>query len=87
MQARVNVPFGDKTDGDKLYLAGEIYEGDDERIADLQSRGFVTPLAKPGVDFESLTVRELVAMCGEKGIEVPKKPRKAELIASLRSSK
>ena len=37
-------------------------------------------------EMEELTKAELIAMCEERGIEVPKKPRKAELIELIAHS-
>ena len=38
---------------------------------------------EPSVDLSKLTVAKLKALCGERGIEVPAKAKKADLIALL----
>ena len=70
--------------------AGEVFDATPERAAQLLERlpeGYVTveddQTDDPEVDLSSLTVATLRELCEERGIEVPKKAKKAELIALL----
>lgn len=47
MEARVIKAFGDKSDGDRLYMPGDSYEADEARIAELQDGGFVEVAEEP----------------------------------------
>lgn len=42
---------------------------------------------RPGRDeLLAMTVRQLVAICRDAGIDVPKKPRKADLVSAIEAS-
>ena len=68
--------------------AGEAFDATPERAAQLLERlpeGYVTVEAPeaPKPDYGSMTVAQLRTLCGERGIDAPKKAKKAELIALL----
>lgn len=49
MRAEVKSPFQDRETG-KVYMAGDSYEGGEERVAELAAGGFViAPKRKPPV--------------------------------------
>lgn len=41
MRAKVKVAFGDRENGDRLYLPGDAFDGSAGRIAELEEGGFV----------------------------------------------
>ena len=47
MKASVIKAFGDKSDGNRLYMPGDVFESGDARIADLESQGFVVREPEP----------------------------------------
>ena len=70
---------------------GETFEATEERAAQIAAAlpGYVTyevaearPEPEP-VDLTKLTVATLKALCKERGVEVPAKAKKADLIALL----
>ena len=77
----------------RIYLKGEVFEGSEETVAELAADGFLDapgaakkpPKEEP--DYATMTVRELVAMCGERGIETQPRMRKSDLVAALRGAK
>ena len=83
MRATVIAAFRDRQSW-RAYDAGEEYEGDDTRVSELASAGCVSTGADADVgDLTGLTVAELKALCGERGLEYPKKATKAQLLALL----
>lgn len=87
MKARVKRAFRHIETG-RIWLKGELFEGDESSAASLMSQGFLEGGERAGANaarppYESLTVRELQAICEEKGIEVPKYARKSALIAAI----
>ena len=73
---------------------GDEFEVTEKRAAHIQNKlpGYVTVIeavvepeedAKEPVDLAKLTVATLKGLCAERGIEVPKKAKKADIIALL----
>lgn len=66
---------------------GESFEASDERAAEIASRipGYVevVPGEDASQDYSKLTKAELVRLLGERGIPLPKRQNKADLIALL----
>lgn len=86
------------TNTGKTWLAGDVFSGDGATVAELARRGFLAQ-AEPGAvvvvsadgfesepDFDALTVKELAALCADRGIDVPAKARKAEFVAALQAA-
>lgn len=86
------------TNTGKTWLAGDVFSGDESTVAELARRGFLAA-SEPNVtvaisaegfesepDFGALTVKELSALCADRGIDVPAKARKAELVAALQAA-
>ena len=66
--------------------AGETFEVDEARAEHISSRlpGYVTVAEEPLPDLSAMTVAQLRALASERGADVPKGARKAEIIDILR---
>ena len=66
-------------------LAGTEFEATRHRAEEIAERlpGFVE-IVEQEADLESMTVAQLTELAGTLGIEVPKKAKKADLVALLR---
>jgi hypothetical protein len=91
MDARVTKAFWHTNTG-RLYRVGEWFRGDDVAARQLADRGYlsipgevavVSAHASDATDYATLTVSELRALCDGRGIDVPKRARKADLVAAL----
>lgn len=89
MDARVIRAFFHADTG-RLWRVGDTFRGEDAAARQLAERGYldlgggaVAAPASDAADLASLTVSELRALCAERGIDVPKRARKAELVAAL----
>ena len=86
MRATVLRPFFVERGG-HIFEVGEAFDGTPTQVAKLVSRGLVAasqdavPAAE--TDLSGLTVAELKSLCGERGLEFPKKATKAQLLALL----
>lgn len=93
--ARVRVirPFHDTLCDDVRRVPGEVFEATEERFEQLMVRipGYVERLDVPDDDHDepdeqdltSLTVAQLKAMCEERGIKVPAKAKKSDIVKVL----
>ena len=70
--------------------AGDAFEATEERAAHIAGKlpGYVTyeriaEAAPASEDLSKLTVAQLRALCAERGVEVPKGARKADIISLL----
>lgn len=70
--------------------AGDTFEATEERAAYIAAKlpGYVTyeritEAAPDSKDLSKLTVAQLRALCAERGVEVPKGAKKADIIALL----
>lgn len=66
--------------------AGETFEVDADRAAEIESRlpGYVTVAGDAVPDLSGMTVPQLRALASERGVDIPKGIRKAEIIELLR---
>lgn len=74
-----------------IWFEGDTFRGAAEAAAQLAGRGYLdydghAPEEPAMPDLATLTVSELRVMCEERGIEVPNRPRKADLIEAVRAS-
>lgn len=77
----------------KLYAPGCVVEVDEKDVAEFKAHGWeiVGEEGQNGnegegeKDLNKLTVAQLTALCEEKGIEIPEKAKKADLIALLQA--
>lgn len=86
MTADVVVAFRDRRTW-VAYEPGDAYEANASRVAELRSLGILAggeaaQDAGPE-DLAALTVTQLRELCDVRGIEVPKKATKAQLVALL----
>lgn len=65
--------------------AGDTFEASEERVAEISQRlpGYIEVIDSAGRDLSRLTKAELLAMCEERGVPLPKRQNKADLIAAL----
>ena len=94
VEARVIKSFKHTNTG-LIWFDGDTFRGSAADAEQLAGRGYLeltgaTPAGsrRRGADVPALaamTVRELAAMCAERGIDVPAKARKADLVALLES--
>ena len=85
MRCRVTRPFFVRRGG-HIYGTGETFEGGRSQVALLARRRLVDSLEDvpdEAPDLTSLTNAQLAAMCEERGIEVPRRATKAQLLALL----
>lgn len=85
MTATVTVRFRDRFTW-RLYEVGDQFDGTDGRVAELAALGIVAVAVDApaeSVDLSALTVEKLRELCADRGIEVPKRATKAQLIALL----
>ena len=91
MEARVINPFKHTNTGIR-WNVGDVFRGDTDTVLELADMGFVEA---PGMDFPgceaapdlaSMTVRELSAICDERGIEGKGQPRKSELVTLIEAA-
>lgn len=72
-----------------VWFEGDVFKGRHDDAAQLAEMGFLDfdgcapSEAGADADWAAMTVAELSAACAERGIEVPKKARKAELVELL----
>lgn len=92
MRAKVLKAFS-HTDTGRIWLKGETFVGDDDAAVELARKGFVEVQgvearkeAPPREDLASLTVKELLAICAERGIETPPKAKKADIVSAIESA-
>ena len=86
MEARVVNPFIHRNTG-TFWREGDTFVGDDSAIRQLAAKGYLRvgdEDVREDVDLAALTVAELRSLCEERGVEVPKRVRKADLLARLR---
>jgi hypothetical protein len=67
---------------------GETFEATEARAEDIARKlpgyiRFEATAENPAVDWSAMKVAELRAACAERGVEVPPKARKADLVAIL----
>ena len=85
MEARVVNPFLHSNTG-ILWREGETFVGDPATVSQLAAKGYlrVGDDAEPEVvDLAALTVAELRSLCEERGVDAPRRARKADLLAML----
>ena len=88
--ANVIQPFRDRLTW-VAYAPGDEYAGDPARVSELAALGLVEapggarPEAGAGEagDYRDMTVSQLRALCAERGVEVPRKATKAQLVGIL----
>ena len=89
---RVIRPFHDTLCDDVRRVPGDVFEATEERFLQLTARipGYVERIDEPekpaeseGHDLSSLTVAQLKAMCAERGIKVPVKAKKSDIVKVL----
>lgn len=91
VEARVIKSFKHTNTG-IIWFEGDVFKGGDDAAAQLAEMGYLdfdgrAPKSQDEPELATLTVRELSAICSERGIEVPNKPRKADLIAAIRAAR
>lgn len=76
-----------------VWFEGDTFKGSDEAAAQLAEMGYLAfdgraPKKQDAPDLATLTVKELVKLCIEKGIEPggAGRPKKADLIAALEAA-
>lgn len=76
----------------KMYAPGCVVEVDEKDVAEFKAHGWEIVGDEQegndggqGQDLNKLTVAQLTALCEEKGIEIPEKAKKADLIALLQA--
>lgn len=85
MTADVIVAFRDRHTW-RGYAPGDLYEGTDERVAELAGKGLLAvadAVTDPTPDLATLTVAQLRDLADERGIDVPRRATKAQLVALL----
>lgn len=95
--ARVITPFRDRETW-RVYAAGDEYGGTPERIRELVRGGYVEsglvaqeatdnvsdkPTGGESVNLDVLTVDELRSLAEERGVELPSRARKSEIVEIL----
>lgn len=80
-------PFDDVVE-QVFRKSGDTFEATEERAAQLIKRlpsGYVSvsETVEETTDYAKMTVAQLIELCGERGIEPPKKAKKAELVNLL----
>ena len=92
MEARVLKAFHHENTG-LTYFGGDVFKGSESEVEQLAGRGYLAAGAPAGgaqpereADLASLTVKELVAICADRKITTPNKPRKADLIAAIEAA-
>ena len=83
--AKVTVPFRDRVTW-RAYAAGDEWEGPAEREAELGAAGYVAVCATPApeaADLSALTNPQLKALAEARGLDVPKRATKAQLLSLL----
>lgn len=90
----VNRPFLDR-EARAMRKVGDEWEATPERLRSINSAGYgimaeIVPCAhetpqeaSQAIDLGRLTVAELTRLCGDRGIAIVGRPRKAELVAML----
>ena len=90
----INKPFRDLSENEWREV-GDVWEATPERLRAINAAGYGI-MAEEVADespegeadgLESLTVRELTAMCDEMGIGYPAKPKKAELVEAIEAAR
>ena len=74
---------------------GDAWEATPERLRAINTAGYGImaeevadePPEEEADALDSLTVRELTAMCDEMGIDYPAKPKKAELVEAIEAAR
>lgn len=74
-----------------VWFEGDVFKGTADAAAQLAEMGYLdfdghSPKKPDQPDLATLTVKELVAICVERKIETPSKPKKADLIAAIRAA-
>ena len=73
-----------------IWFDGDTFRGTHDAAVQLAERGYLDfDGAEPQPEEPSLatlTVRELAAMCAERGIDVPARAKKADLIAAIEAA-
>lgn len=79
----------------KMYAPGCVVEVGEKDVAEFKAHGWEIVKGKKQEgndnegkgeqDLNKLTVAQLTALCEEKGIEIPEKAKKADLIALLQA--
>lgn len=90
VEARVIKSFKHTNTG-LVWFEGDVFKGSDEAAAQLAEMGFLdfdgrAPKTPEKPELATLTVKELAAICAERGIEMPSKPKKADLIAAIEAA-
>ena len=84
----VNRPFYDLK-ARTARNVGDRFECDEARLAEINSAGYgvmaVEVKREQAADYAAMTVRELTALIAERGKAVPRRARKADLVAILES--
>jgi len=91
VEARVIRSFRHTNTG-RVWFEGDVFSGTEEAARQLAKMGYLEPAkggatAKASPPLATLTVKELAAICDEENIEIPKKPRKADLIAAIEAAR
>ena len=83
MTTTVLAAFRD-ADSWRAYAPGEAYEAGEERVAALASLGLVSQAGEAGAaPSADMTAEQLRGLCAERGLSVPRKATKAQLLALL----
>lgn len=93
VHAKVIKSFKHKNTG-LVWFEGDMFKGSDDAAAQLAAKGLLDydghapkePERPEQPELAALTVKELVAICVERKIETPSRPRKADLIAAIRTA-
>jgi len=90
VEAKVKKSFNHKNTG-ITWFEGDVFKGTAEAAAQLAEMGYLdfdgkAPTKPEQPDLATLTVKELVAICAERKIETPNKPKKADLIAAIEAA-
>ena len=90
VEARVKKSFKHTNTG-LVWFEGDTFKGSDDAAAQLAEMGYLdfdghAPTKPEQPDLATLTVKELVAICVERKIETPNKPKKADLIAAIEAA-
>ena len=90
VEARVKKSFKHTNTG-LVWFEGDTFKGAEDAAAQLAEMGYLdfdghAPKKPEQPALATLTVKELVAICVERKIETPSKPKKADLIAAIEAA-